>query len=747
MAASLGILCAAYTSWDSLVFVIGGILTLAAWGFQKREVWLFIAVGFAFGAVHIWQTRESPSAELAYVLGQGEVFATAKGVVSSEVIPFGKKHMRFTMLMSSLLLPSSSYKPNAKILVITEKGDLPSQGDMIHATGSLKVISPPRNPGQFNAKAWMALHGVTCQMDIDAPADLVVLTKGPKISLLRMAQDCRQWMEQMLRVGIANDPLICDLLLGMVLGLTAAIPDSLQEQFRCTGTFHLFSVSGLHVGMICVLLWQAFKVLNVGRRTAVALIIPALFFYALLTGWKPSSVRAAFMSAIFLIGMIASRRPIPFNSLCAAGFFILAQTTNELFNPGFQFSFLVVAAILLLASPLRNGILRYCSPDPFIPRQLWGRWRKWIATLLLSIGTSATVSLAAWVGSLPLTIAYFHMVSLSALIANLFIVPLAFVIMTTAVMALIGGLTGGALFAAIFNNANWGFIKLLLCVVQTAAILPGSYFYVSLPEKAPIVVTVFDFGAGGAAGIETGSGVWLIDCGSAWNVRTVITPWLHSRGKTLPDGLLLTHGDARHIGGALELIQCNSQTLFIDSPLSDRSSQRKKLHHILEEFGIPKSIRRAGDLINISPYALIKILHPPAGLVGNEADDKVLVLRLDAFGQHILFLSDASDHVQQWLLENASSDIAADILIQGRPRSGRPTDLSFLNAVNPQLLISTVSTFPNNEYLDESWTASLAARGIKLLRQDQTGSVRIEIFGDGYQIEPHLKLSSPFPIE
>jgi ComEC/Rec2-related protein len=151
-----------------------------------------------------------------------------------------------------------------------------------------------------------------------------------------------------------NDPTVADLLVAMVLGDVSSLPEDVQEEFRGTGTFHLFSVSGLHVGMIGVLLWYVFKVLRVPRRHAAGWIIPLLFFYVLMTGLKAASVRSALMASIVLLGMMTNRRPVLINNLCAAGFLILLVDTNELFNPGFQLSFCVVAAIMLFAGPLTS---------------------------------------------------------------------------------------------------------------------------------------------------------------------------------------------------------------------------------------------------------------------------------------------------------------------------------------------------------------------------------------------------------
>jgi len=325
------------------------------------------------------------------------------------------------------------------------------------------------------------------------------------------------------------------------------------------------------------------------------------------------------------------------------------------------------------------------------------------------------------------------MVSLSALPANLVIVPLAFVIMVTACLALAGGLVSGFL-AAVFNNANWAFTKILLAVVQASGALPLSHFLIGIPEKIPAVVTVFDFGAGGASAIESGGKIWMFDTGPGWGYDGVVKPWLRSRGRDAPDGLILSHGDARHIGGAAAMAESRPPPMIIDSVLNDRSPVRGKLHDRLQELGIPKSLARTGDRIGFGGQALLTVLHPPPGLMRNEADDKVLVVRLDAGEIRILFLSDAGPATQEWLLEHQRGELRADVLVAGRHHSGMSIGSEFVEAVHPRVIVGTASSFPPSEAPDPSWEAWLAERKIPLVRQDVAGAVRIEIRRDRIRV-------------
>lgn len=718
------------TPLGSEAFLVLSTLALALWLPLRRSACVYAAVAFLFAAMQVVQTRESYAARLAEKLSGSPQVALVEGIVRSEPSIGSTGKARFLVEATHLEIDGEKIHLPCDIQAIVPSGN-PALEDTVRVVGSLRPIAPPRNPGQFNAKRVMELRGITCELVATSPGDLEITSTATGFSLPRIATSCRKWMESTLREGISSDPLVCNLLAGIVLGVTSDIPDALQEEFRQTGTFHLFSVSGLHVGMIALILWQALRMAGVGRGIATCVIIPALFFYALLTGWKPSSVRAATMAAIFLIGMASGRQSIPLNSLCAAAFVILLQSTNELFNPGFQLSFTVVAAILLVARPLQDRVRRRLEPDAFIPVPLWTKWQKQQHGAAGHTAGLLAVSLAAWVGSLPLTVFYFHMVSLSALVANLLVVPLSFLIMATAVLALASGVAAAAL-AAIFNNANLVFTKILLLVIHAASSLPGSFIPIAGWQADPAAITVFDFGSGGATAIQSDGRVWLIDCGSRWDFENVVSPWLRSTGHWSPDSLVLTHGDADHIGGVGTLLDTNSLPRIIDSPLPDRSPMRRKLHTAAAASDFRISKAQAGDSLEVSPSMSLQILHPPPDLVAATADDKSIVALVGSSKVRVLILSDAGPSTFEWLLENQRSAIAADILVLGRHHSGVLPEASFLRAVDPALVVATAADFPSNEQMDEDWATMLEGLGMHLFRQDRTGAAIIRLGRDGF---------------
>lgn len=725
-----GTLLAEWVAVEAQGFAGGFAAALGAWFFRRRGLWVYLAATLAFATIHVWQTRESPARILAQTVGDQKIVASVRGhAVGHSSTREGAKS-RFLVDANEIEIDGKPIHPGCRILVVAP-GEPPGWDDRVEATGTLRRIPAPRNPGQFDARAHMAIRGTTLELIVASTEDLRI-TAAEGFSIPRLAASCRAWMESTLREGISSDSLVCDLLAGLVLGATSDIPESLQDQFRQTGTFHIFSVSGLHVGMIAAILWQLLRAFGTDRRLCVAIIIPAVFFYSLVTGWKPSSVRAATMTAIFLLGMVSSRQPVPLNSLCAAAFVILAQSTSELFNPGFQLSVTVVAAILLFSGRIQKSIKTFLDPDPFIPTALWNRFQKFRHWTGVALATLVAVSLAAWIGSLPLTLYYFQLISPSALIANPIVVPLTFVIMSTALASLAGGLLASSL-AAAFNNANLVLVHVLLGIIQFFASLPGSHLTIGKPATSPVSVTVFDFGPGGGAAVRTGGSLWLLDCGSLWDFQNTLQPWMRLAGKTKPDGLLVSHGDADHVGGAAALLEGWNKPLVIDSHLKDRSPARRHLHAELAARGNPKSLHRAGDSIALSAHAKLRILHPPRAVDSSMANDKAIIALLETPSANILFLSDSGPAAWESL-----PPLQADIVVLGRHHSSLAPEAEFLKKSRVRAVVATAAGYPSHEPIDRFWAAMLDDIGVELFRMDETGAVQIEIHRDRHSIEGFL---------
>ncbi len=731
-----GILLGNFVAIPSGVFLIFWIGSSAGAWFERTHFLIWMAVVAAFATLAVWGGRESPAAGLARLLDASWQPVEAEFAVNGEPEAFGEA-WRFPARLHGIVIDDRPISTGAQ-MIVDWNGPPPSLGDRFRVIGAARNVPPARNPGQFDVASWLATNEIRSELSVARAADAEFLGAHPHV-LADLARKARDWIERTLATGIAGTPEE-SVIRAMTIGDTAGAPETITEAFRQTGTYHLFSVSGLHVGMIAVLLWGLLSTVGISRKRAVLILIPALFFYALITGFKPPSVRAATMVSVVAAGLLFDRRPMPLNSLGAAGFFILLVQPNELFNPGFQLSFTIVTVILLIAVPLQRSIDRRLAPDPFLPVRLLtplqrstlgaGRW----------IGGLLAVSTAAWIGSLPLTLIYFHMVSLIGIPANIFAVPLSFLVLALALLSLVTGLISLGL-SELLNNTNFLVTHVLLGGVTGFAALPGSHFAVGLPLPRGTIaeVTILDCGGGGATVIRTPRSTWLIDGGSRSNARSIVIPFLRSQGINRLDGIVLTHGDSRHVGGVPNLLASPGARQVFDSGLRDRSRTRTALLRQLEDSGRPAEVVVAGDRLEIAPDVTLTVLHPTAadGLV--YADDKCIVVRLDVGSTRILFTSDAGHSTEAGLVANHGSDLRCDILVKGQHVAGFSGDRGFLAAAQPQSVVATAADFPPAEKITDRFVANVASIGAQLFRQDETGAVTITIRADGSDVRRFLE--------
>jgi competence protein ComEC len=698
----------------------------------------YVIVGFGFFLLHNLETSNTEGQQLADELGSRPRVVTAIGCVVTEpkIAPSG--FATFLLKLRSIEFEGQKQSTGA-VWQVRWKGT-PEFGDELKLFGIAEIIPPPRNPGEFDMRAYLARHDVRRLLFVRYPEDGALIRHGGGNYILRLAQKSREWMQNALCRGLENAPEVQNFLSGIVLGLRHQTPEDIEEPFQQTGTLHLFAVAGLHVGIVAALLWMLAMVARLSRKWAAALIIPLLLFYAAVTGLHVSSIRAAVMSSILFGGLFFERKVFVLNSLAAAAFFLLCWNTNELFSTGFQLSFAVVGAIILFADPFAGLLQRWTAPDPFLPRSLLHGPRRWLHAGFEWLCRGTGVSLAAWLGSLPLVLWYFYIVTPISLVANLIVVPIAFFILAIALLSLLSTPLLPGL-AVIFNNANWLLVRLVMGIVQFLAHVPGGHFYVEhphWPEKLIAEITVLDVDAGAAVHLQTGSANWLFDCGSERTYQRVIREYLHWAGVNRLSGVLLTHGDANHLGGTALLLDDFPRIRLMDNPTPDHSAVHKRLQRLFREHQIEPDNLTAGDSFRLSRNVTARVLFPPRNFSSPIADDQAYVVRLLVPpATSILFMSDSGVKTEEQLLAHRL-DLRSDIIVKGQNHSGESGSDPFLDAVRPRLVIATSRDFPSYERVSDEWMENLQKRGIKLFRQDETGAVILRFRQDSWEAQSYF---------
>ena len=685
------------------------------------------------------RTTESAGVRLARQLGGEPQPVTVRGSVVSEPKVSPRGFSSFLLRLDWIEHEERTLASNATLLV-RWRGQA-EFGNQVRLFGVAERIAPPRNPGEFDMRSYLARQDVYHGLLVRYAENGRILNHSGGNPIRRAALRSRNWMQTTLSRGLEDSPEIHGLISGMVLGARDETPDEIEEQFQQTGTLHLFAVSGLNVAIVAQLLWIIAIAARVPRRWAIALIIPALFFYAAITGLNTSSVRAALMGAILLGGFFVERKVLPVNSVAAAAFLILCYDTNQLFSTGFQLSFAVVLAIIILADRLYRLLLRWWEPDPFLPRRFVGNISKLAHRTWQAAARGLSVSLAAWIGSTPLILPYFHLITPVSLLANLVVVPIAFFVLAVGLMSLLVAAFAPVL-TIIFNNANWSLAWAILGSVQLFARAPASHFYLERPhwpDGAHTEITALDLNEGAAVHIRTAKADWLFDPGGERDFKRVLRSYLRSRGVNRLDGLLLTHGDATHIGGAGAVLGAFRPRQVVDSPSPDRSIVHRRLILQCAERSIPRKLVAGGDEFRLAPDVTARILFPLPDSRPRMADDQALVVQLVLPGSaRVLLMSDSGETTERALLAR-QPDLRSDLIIKGQHHSGVSGSPEFLDAVRPQAIIATARESAENQRIKEDWAEMVKARGIKLLRQDKTGAVSVRFFHDHWEATSFLE--------
>lgn len=217
----------------------------------------------------------------------------------------------------------------------------------------------------------------------------------------------------------------------LLLGWRADLPDSVLLQYRRAGILHLLCVSGLHVGLMAIIVGGLLSFLGRRRRSRIlkgTLQIACVWAFVLVSGMAAATLRAGVMFTLLLVGDMMERKSNTLNSLSVSALLLLVINPGWMFEIGFQLSYVAVLGIALWHQPLMELLPKPHSTAGelmMIPvEKVWG----WV-----SLSTSAQLAV------LPVTLYYFHQFSLYFLVANLTIVPFAGVLLLSMLVLMASG--------------------------------------------------------------------------------------------------------------------------------------------------------------------------------------------------------------------------------------------------------------------------------------------------------------------
>jgi len=324
-----------------------------------------------------------------------------------------EREKSFKVIAKLHAVNESSYWMTKKVLLYFQKDSAIQKwkvGDKVIINTKLSFIEPPKNPYQFNYEKFMKRKGIRLTGYIGS--QYWAYLKGERnISIKRYASYMQRSLSgKLVESGVSGSEF--SVVAAILLGNDETLEPELRASYTATGASHILCVSGMHVGVIFMILGFLLKPLDYSTRTRYLkniILLIAVWIYANITGLAPSVTRSAAMFSFVITGKFLKRKTNVFHSLFASLFILLTNNPLLIFELGFQLSYLAVFGIVLF----QNKIAQWTHPKTKAGKYIWD---------LL------TVSLVAQMATSPLAVFYFGQFPNYFLLTNLFIIPLSFVI-------------------------------------------------------------------------------------------------------------------------------------------------------------------------------------------------------------------------------------------------------------------------------------------------------------------------------
>jgi len=283
-------------------------------------------------------------------------------------------------------------------------------------------------------------------------------------------------MSQILGFGLEAHPELAGVSRAMLLGQGHELSEEQDAWFTQTGTLHLFSISGLHIGVIAVAVSGLLTVLRLPHWPRFILSISILWLYVDVTGRAPSAIRAFLMIFLLQASFVLRRPRSTVSALVTSAVLVLVFDPMQLFSASFQMSYGIVAALLVMGLPLGESWEGRWMPFRALPPTSWNWVHRWILAGLRGTLGALAIGVSTALVSTVTGVLYFQLFTPGALLANLALIPVASLALLAGFASLLVGLPGAMQLSVVFNHAA----ALVLWVVERSlawfADLPGVHF-------------------------------------------------------------------------------------------------------------------------------------------------------------------------------------------------------------------------------------------------------------------------------
>lgn len=623
-------------------------------------------------------------------------------------------------------------------------------GERWQLTARLRRPHGSENPHTFDAELW-ALERNIRAIGYVRPASenrqLDEFVLRPSYAVERVRESIRGRFQDVL-----GDAPYAPVLIALAIGDQTGISQEQWKTFWRTGVGHLISISGSHITLVAALVaamagaaWRRSRLsLRLpARKVAAVAGLAAALAYSLLAGFSVPTQRTLYMVAVAALALWFDRMSSASRVLALALAVVLLLDPWAVLSPGFWLSFAAVAVIFYVAASARRN-------------------EGWLTG-------AARVQLAVTLGLLPLLLGLFQQVSLVSPIANGFAIPLvSFLIVPLtllgallpidALLHLAHWLTAGCVAAlewlAAWPNATWenvapplwavvlGFAGALWLLAPRG--LPARWLgvlwlapllFLQAPRPPPegFWLTALDVGQGLALVVRTHAHTLVYDTGPRWSEDVdsgsrIVVPYLRGEGIRSLNGLVVSHADSDHSGGAISLLDSTP----VDWLLSSLPQESPIVAHSHNSLRCYAGQHWQWDGVDFD------VLHPTLADYeesNRKTNDRSCVVKVSTRHGSALLTADIEALSESEILARDAGELRAQVMVVPHHGSRSSSTEAFVAAVSPQLAIFTVGYrnvfgHPRPEVL-----ARYEALGATRLRTDQSGAILVKVDADGIGAE------------
>jgi len=661
----------------------------------------------------------------------------------------------------------------------------PLAGRIVQIRARLDAPSGARNDGEPAERDTLNDQGISFILSAHRTSDVYASGVAPGWSAW--------WARARARFAEAVEtrlpPLDATVLEGVLWGDRGNLPASLRQEFADTGTVHVLTTAGLHLGIMAALIAGFCTLTPLPRPARAAIVVAAGWVYAILAGLHVPTERAATMLTAGTVAYELGRGRTPSAVLGAAAFAVVLPHPLVLLAPSFSMSFACVCGIALLGPAFaRLGLSA-------------GEWGPhWLAEL---VRTNLAVQIALW----PLQALYFNAFTPYAVLANLAVVPLVGFVMAFG-SAYAAAALAFPLLAPPFANLTEWCLTVLVGIVDRFATLPCAHVdvpppshgflmlywlalaafawavHAGLPVKriarhgcAVIAALAFvfvipgiqaaldprlhldalDVGQadcllvrapgmhamlvdGGGRLERAGNAVVAQPIGDRIATRTVM-PFLLRHWVLHLDAVVLTHPHGDHAGGLPTILSREQVGALYDSAQLYSGPAYQRALDVVRQRRIRWIRAERGVAFDLGPATHVQILAPERPLiVGTSSDinNNSVVLRVTFGHVGLLLTGDAQSEAEARLLSHGRAPLRADILKVGHHGSAYSSTPEFLAAVHPKIAIISCGRHNLFGHPSPRTISALTAAGSAIFRTDNDGGVSVSTDGNAVVVASHM---------